>query len=87
MREILANNWEVSVVGQYGSDEGLLELAVLKDGKLHYENPVADGDVRGWLTFEQVAILSAEVASWQPNQTFTEQDYIRCGHGCFDEEE
>ena len=67
------NGWGVSVIDHgYGSDEGLLELAVTKDGDLHYDNPVAMGDVCGWLTVEDVERLSAIVKSWAPDQTFPE---------------
>lgn len=51
------NGYGASVVkfwGSYGYDEDLWELAVLKDGKLHYDNPVANGDVCGHLTDEEV---------------------------------
>ena len=51
------NGWGVSVVcgpHTYGGDLGLYELAVLKDGDLHYENEVAKGDVVGWLRPEDV---------------------------------
>ena len=51
------NGWGVSVVrGErtYGGSNGLYELAVLRDGDLHYENDVAKGDVVGWLRPEDV---------------------------------
>lgn len=51
------NGWSVSVVkGQhtYGGDRGLYELAVFKDGEIHYDNPVANGDVIGYLREEDV---------------------------------
>ena len=65
------NGWGVSVIDfGRGSADGLSELAVLKDGELHYENPVANGDTRGWLTDEEVRKLISEVASWSEDQTF-----------------
>jgi len=51
------NGFGVSVVCTpftYGGDKGLYELAVLKDGHLHYDNPVANGDVVGYLRPEDV---------------------------------
>lgn len=51
------NGWGVSVVrGErtYGGEKGLYELAVLKDGDIHYDNDVAKGDVVGWLRPEDV---------------------------------
>tara|TARA_Y100000589_G_scaffold41516_1_gene34890 strand:+ start:287 stop:541 length:255 start_codon:yes stop_codon:yes gene_type:complete len=66
-----ANGWGVSIIDfGYGSDEGLLELAVLKDGHLHYANPVAQGDVCGWLTGDEADKLASEVESWTQDQVF-----------------
>ena len=51
------NGWEVSVVkGEFthGGDRGLYELAVFKDGEIHYDNWVAIGDVAGCLRPEDV---------------------------------
>jgi hypothetical protein len=58
------NGWGVSVIrcpGSYGYEEGLYELAVLKDGDLNYDNPVAKGDVRGYLTEAGVEELGSMV--------------------------
>ena len=57
------NGWGVSVITGYGAYGGL-ELAVLRDGDLHYDNPVALGDVRGYLTEDAVEALMAEIESW-----------------------
>jgi hypothetical protein len=38
----------------YGGDKDLYELAVWKDGTIHYDNPVAKGDVVGYLREEDV---------------------------------
>ena len=71
MRLNFANGWGVSVIDfGYGAEEGLSELAVMKGGRLHYANPVARGDVRGWLNDEMVAALITKVESWSPDQTF-----------------
>jgi hypothetical protein len=40
---------------------GLYELAVLKDDELHYDNPVANGDVRGFLTEDAVTELLIQI--------------------------
>ena len=62
------NGFGVSIVrfpGSYGYDDGLLELAVIdSDGHLHYDNPVADGDVRGYLTPEEALVLVEEVRNF-----------------------
>lgn len=51
------NGFGVSVVKgphTYGGDRGLYELAVFKDGEIHYDNPIANGDVVGYLREEDV---------------------------------
>lgn len=51
------NGFEVSVVKgphTYGGDKGLYELAVFKDGEIHYDNPISNGDVVGYLREEDV---------------------------------
>lgn len=71
--------------GSYGFEKGLLELAVIYfpygfdyriDGELYYGlcyyNPVAEGDVRGYLTAEEALELTKQVASWDKNATFPE---------------
>lgn len=66
-REEFKNGYGVSVVKgpyTYGGNDGLYELAVFKDGELHYDNPVAMGDVRGYLTEEEVDQLMMEVQSF-----------------------
>ena len=45
----------------YGGKEGLYELAVLFEDEIHYDNPVARGDVRGYLTEEDVSDLLIEI--------------------------
>jgi hypothetical protein len=45
----------------YGGKKGLYELAVLKDDELHYNNPIADGDVRGFLTEDAVSDLLIQI--------------------------
>lgn len=51
------NGFGVSVVRSpytYGGDIGLYELAVFKDGEIHYDNPISNGDVVGYLREEDV---------------------------------
>lgn len=51
------NGFGVSVVRHefsYGGRDGLFELAVLFDNEIHYDNPVAMGDVVGYLRPEDV---------------------------------
>ena len=59
------NGYGASVVSHnysYGGKEGLYELAVLdENGNLHYDNPVANGDVRGHLTEEEVTDLLKQI--------------------------
>ena len=66
MQTHFANGWGVSIVESYRGTE----LAVLRDGVMHYDNSVAQGDTRGWLTDEEVRELTSEVASWSEDQTF-----------------
>ena len=64
-RIMFENNWGASVVSHtfsYGGKQGLYELAVLdSNGELHYGNDVAQGDVRGYLTEEEVTDLLIEI--------------------------
>ena len=64
------NNYGVSVTRNsysYGGRDGLYELAVvhmspgMSESELDYDNPVANGDVRGYLTPEDVTQLMEEV--------------------------
>jgi len=57
-REHFDNGYGASVVRHaysYGGRIGLYELAVLKDGEIHYDNPIANGDVVGYLREEDVS--------------------------------
>jgi len=58
------NGWGASVVSHnssYGGAEGLYELAVLFENEIHYDNPVAGGDVKGYLTEEDVTNLLTQI--------------------------
>jgi hypothetical protein len=71
-KKIFRNGWGISVIKtpfSYGGPTGLYELAVLgKDGDIHYRNPVADGDVRGYLTEEEVTQLGTEVENYKERE-------------------
>jgi len=60
-RIMFDNGWGSSVVRHdysYGGKDGKYELAVLdSNGELHYDNPVAGGDVQGYLDEEEVTYL------------------------------
>jgi hypothetical protein len=60
-RTMFENGFGASVIRHkysYGGADGLYELAVLDtEGELHYDNPVAEGDVHGYLTEEGVTDL------------------------------
>lgn len=61
------NGYGVSVVrhdASYGHDRGLYEMAVLKDGDIHYDNPIANGDVVGYLREEDVTDAMAIIQKW-----------------------
>ena len=62
------NGWGASVVSHtfsYGGREGMYELAVLFEDELHYDNPVAGGDVRGYLTEEDVNDLLIQIQNYE----------------------
>jgi hypothetical protein len=58
------NGYGASVVSHtfsYGGKSGLYELAVLKDDEINYNNHIADGDVRGYLTEDAVTDLLIQI--------------------------
>ena len=58
------NGYGASVIKNtfsYGGSAGFYELGVTKDDQLHYDNPVANGDVIGWLGEEEVSKLLIEI--------------------------
>ncbi len=67
------NGFGASVVSHtysYGGKQGLYELAVLDStGELHYDNPVADGDVKGYLSEEEVSDLLIQIQKLDSNET------------------
>lgn len=57
------SDMEASVIRSsmtYGGDEGLFELAMLRDDKCCYDTPITD-DVRGWLEVEDVLDILKDV--------------------------
>lgn len=58
------NGFGASIVSHdfsYGGKDGLYELAVLFEDEIHYDNPVAAGDVRGYLTEDDVSELLIQI--------------------------
>jgi hypothetical protein len=51
----------VSTPFSYGGNDGLYELAVFKDGEIHYDTLVANGDVQGYLTEDNVTELMIQI--------------------------
>lgn len=47
--------------GPFYTDNGTYEIGVMHDGSLDYENPVADGDVRGYLSEDDANTVLAEI--------------------------
>ena len=65
------NGFGVSVVKSnftYGGDKGLYELAVFKDGHIHYDNSVANGDVaiKPAKAIAAKAVAQPRIRSWMP---------------------
>lgn len=63
------SGYSVSVIqGPFtnGGPQGRYELAVLFEGNVHYDNPVAMGDVRGYLTPAEVTSLIQQVELFPP---------------------
>jgi len=57
------NGYGASVVSTpftYGGKSGLFEVAILKDGGICYDTPIAD-DVVGWLDFAEVAEMLEKI--------------------------
>jgi hypothetical protein len=57
------NGYEASVVSHsmtYGGQDGLFEVAVMKDGEIVYNTPVTS-DVVGWLDFAGVADILNQI--------------------------
>jgi hypothetical protein len=58
------NGFGASVVSHsfsYGGNQGLYELAVLFEDEIHYDNPIACGDVRGYLSESDVTELLIQI--------------------------
>ena len=74
------NRYQASVVKteySYGGEQDLWELAVLKDGALHYDNSVAEGDVRGHLTDKEVNELLREIERFGDIVEVYEKQYAK----------
>jgi hypothetical protein len=58
------NGFGASIVSHtysYGGKNGQYELAVLFEDELHYDNPVANGDVVGYLNEDEVTELLIQI--------------------------
>jgi len=59
------NGYGASIVSHnysYGGKEGLYELAVLdENGKLHYDNPISNVDVKGYLNESEVTEILKQI--------------------------
>jgi len=72
------NGWGVSVVRShytYGGDKGLYELAVFNNGQIHYDNPIANGDVVGYLRPEDVTDAMAVIQKFDKVESL-DPDYM-----------
>jgi hypothetical protein len=53
----------------HGKEDGKYELGVIKfegdNWKLHYDNPVANGDVIGWLSMDDINALLVKIGELQ----------------------
>jgi len=49
----------------YSRPDAPYELGVLHDDSLHYDNPVADGDVVGYQTKEQIEELLKQIKAFE----------------------
>lgn len=61
---IFPNGWGASVIKtnfSYGGLDGLYELAILKNKQIDYKNPIANGNVRGYLKPLQVYDLLDQI--------------------------
>lgn len=58
-----ANGYGASVIrgGMFYTEGGTYEIGVLHGGHLDYDNPVADGDVRGHLPKDEANKVLAEI--------------------------
>ena len=63
------NGWAASILrgGPFYTQGGTYELAVIRDGTPHYENPVAEGDVRGRLTETELSDLLNQISAYSPD--------------------
>jgi len=68
-RIVFDNGWGASVVSHsysYGGKKGLYEVGVLDiNGDLHYDNPVAGGDVIGYLKEEEVTEVLKAIQEYE----------------------
>lgn len=62
------NGYGASVIKNafsHGGYAGFYELGVTKGNQLHYDNPVANGDIIGWLEEGEVSELLIEIQNFE----------------------
>ena len=63
---LFENGYSADIVDTgYGSDEGLLETAVMYDGNIVYDTPITN-DVIGWQDEEEAVATALEIANLPP---------------------
>lgn len=68
------NGWGVSIIRGYGTYG--LEMAVTRNGKIHYENPVACGDVCGYLSADELLSKMVTVMNFPEDVDVVEGYYF-----------
>mgnify|MGYP003149978103 FL=1 len=64
------SGWTVSVVEWgMGAEDGLLEIAVMKDGEWDFDNPIG---TKGYLTDSDIVDIIGEISHWKADETFAD---------------
>jgi len=62
------SGWAFSVVEWgMGAEDGLLEIAIKKDGEWHFDNPIGTW---GYLTEKEVEEFINSISTWKSDETF-----------------
>jgi|TARA_R110002051_G_scaffold288777_1_gene351619 hypothetical protein len=71
----LSSGWEYSVVSWgRGSKEGLLEIAIKKDGEWCGVRDTPIGDSMGHLTYEDVGVIISSMKEWKSDENFDDME-------------
>ena len=66
------SGWAFSVVEWgMGAEDGLLEIAIKKDGEWHFDNPIGTW---GYLTEKEVETFINLISTWKPDEWETFDD-------------